>query len=65
MPAFASPKLPVHHYHRAHGKSQFFNFPRIFRTAIDVVKLWWALVIRREHLKAKPAGEARPHARRS
>ncbi len=24
---------PVHHYHRAYGKSQFFNFPRIFRTA--------------------------------
>ena len=42
---------PVHHYHRAHGKSQFFNFPRIFKTAIDVMKLWWTLVIRREHLK--------------
>ena len=38
---------PVHHYHRAHGKSQFFNFPRIFKTAIDVMKLWWLLVIRR------------------
>ena len=24
---------PVHHYHRAHGKSQFFNFPRIVQTA--------------------------------
>jgi glycosyltransferase involved in cell wall biosynthesis len=42
---------PVHHYHRAFGKSQFFNFPRIFRTAIDVMKLWWLLVVRREHLK--------------
>ena len=40
---------PVHHYHRAYGKSQFFNFPRIYRTAIDVMKLWYALVIRREH----------------
>ena len=44
---------PVHHYHRAYGKSQFFNFPRIYRTAIDVMKLWWALVIRKEHLKGR------------
>jgi glycosyltransferase involved in cell wall biosynthesis len=44
---------PVHHYHRAYGKSQFFNFPRIYRTAIDVMKLWWALVIRKEHLKQR------------
>ena len=41
---------PVHHYHRAHGTSQFFNFPRIFQTVIDVMKLWWQLVIRKEHL---------------
>ena len=24
---FAIVEVPVHHYHRAHGKSQFFNFP--------------------------------------
>ena len=41
---------PVHHYHRSYGKSQFFNFPRIYRTAIDVMKLWWLLVVRKEHL---------------
>ena len=58
-------ETPVHHYHRAHGKSQFFNFPRIVRTAIDVAKLWWGLVIKREHLKAKPVAEARPETRRS
>jgi glycosyltransferase involved in cell wall biosynthesis len=44
---------PVHHYHRAHGKSQFFNFPRIYQTVIDVMKLWWLLVIRKEHLKGR------------
>ncbi len=37
---------PVHHYHRSYGKSQFFNFRRIARTGIDVMKLWWVLVIR-------------------
>ena len=46
---FRVAEQPVHHYHRSYGKSQFFNFPRIFRTAVDVLKLWWALVIRREH----------------
>ncbi len=49
-------EVPVHHYHRAHGKSQFFNFRRLFKTAIDVAKLWAALVVRREHLRAQPRG---------
>ena len=48
---FRIAEVPVHHYHRAYGKSQFFNFRRLYRTAIDVMKLWWALVVRREHLK--------------
>jgi glycosyltransferase involved in cell wall biosynthesis len=46
---FAIVEVPVHHYHRAYGRSQFFNFPRIYRTAVDVGKLWFALVIRRVH----------------
>jgi glycosyltransferase involved in cell wall biosynthesis len=46
---FRIAEVPVHHYHRAYGKSQFFNFKRLFRTAIDVMKLWYALVVRREH----------------
>ena len=50
---FTVAEHPVHHYHRAYGTSQFFNFPRIYRTAIDVMKLWWQLVIRREHLKGQ------------
>ncbi len=48
-------EVPVHHYHRAHGKSQFFNFRRLARTAVDVFKLWFALVVRREHTKAAEA----------
>jgi glycosyltransferase involved in cell wall biosynthesis len=55
---FRVAEVPVHHYHRAYGKSQFFNFPRIYRTAIDVLKLWWALVIRKEHLSAQNARAA-------
>jgi glycosyltransferase involved in cell wall biosynthesis len=44
-------EVPVHHYHRAFGKSQFFNFRRIFKTGIDVLRLWYGLVIRRRHLR--------------
>jgi hypothetical protein len=44
-------EVPVHHYHRPYGKSQFFNFPRIARTAVDVFRLWYSLVIRRQHLR--------------
>jgi glycosyltransferase involved in cell wall biosynthesis len=49
---FRIAEVPVHHYHRAYGKSQFFNFRRLYRTAIDVMKLWYALVVRREHMHA-------------
>jgi glycosyltransferase involved in cell wall biosynthesis len=42
-------EVPVHHYHRAYGKSQFFNYRRLFRTARDLMRLWVALVVRREH----------------
>jgi glycosyltransferase involved in cell wall biosynthesis len=52
---FRIAEVPVHHYHRAYGKSQFFNVPRLARTAVDVFKLWYALVVRRQHLKASPA----------
>ncbi|MYH32054.1 MAG: glycosyltransferase family 2 protein, partial [Acidobacteria bacterium] len=38
-------EVPVHHYHRAYGKSQFFNVRRIVRTALDVLRLWSALVV--------------------
>jgi glycosyltransferase involved in cell wall biosynthesis len=51
---FAIVEAPVHHYHRAYGKSQFFNFRRILRTGIDVLKLWWALVIERRHIAPDP-----------
>ena len=45
-------EVPVHHYHRAYGRSQFFNVRRILRTVTDVFKLWLALVWRRERVVA-------------
>ena len=45
---FRIAEVPVHHYHRAYGRSQFFNFRRLFRTAVDVFRLWFVLVVRRD-----------------
>lgn len=55
---FRIAEVPVHHFHRAYGRSQFFNVPRIFRTGIDVLKLWHALVVRGDH--RLPAAERTP-----
>jgi glycosyltransferase involved in cell wall biosynthesis len=43
-------EVPVNHFHRAYGQSQFFNFPRLWRTVIQLSQLWWKLVVRKEHL---------------
>jgi len=40
-------QVPVHHYERAHGKSQFFNFPRIARVAWNLSGLWFRMVVLR------------------
>src|SRR5829696_1203197 len=45
-------EVPVHHYHRAFGRSQFFNVRRIVKTGVDVLRLWYALVVRHEHQRA-------------
>jgi len=58
---FTIAEAPVHHYHRAYGKSQFFNFRRIAKTAVDVMKLWWELVVRRRQ-PSPPAPAGRPGA---
>lgn len=54
-------ECPVHHYHRAYGKSQFFNFRRLFKTLTDLSRLWWRLVIRREVQLVHPADQAGAH----
>ncbi|MBN1995181.1 MAG: glycosyltransferase family 2 protein [Anaerolineae bacterium] len=48
---FRIAEAPVHHYHRAYGHSQFFNFRRLFRVAVDLTKLWFRLVVKKEHLQ--------------
>jgi len=48
-------QVPVHHYHRAYGRSQFFNPRRVIRTLLDLARLWHDLVIRKVHLEAPAA----------
>ena len=58
---FRIAEVPVHHYHRAYGRSQFFNFRRLFKTAVDVGRLWFTLVIRHDDRRL-PATAADPVA---
>jgi hypothetical protein len=37
-------EVPVHHYHRAYGRSQFFNFKRLWATGVHLLQLWVELV---------------------
>ncbi len=48
---FRVAEVPVHHHHRSYGKSQFFNFPRVARTLADLTRLWFELVVERQHVK--------------
>ena len=48
-------QVPVHHFHRTYGKSQFFNLPRVARTLVDLTRLWLDLVVRKQHLAGAPA----------
>jgi len=48
---FRIAQVPVHHFHRSYGKSQFFNFRRVGRTLGDLSHLWWQLVVQRLHLR--------------
>jgi glycosyltransferase involved in cell wall biosynthesis len=55
-------EVPVHHYHRTYGRSQFFNFPRLWRTAVQLLQLWWKLVGQGQSRRAGKRGAARPEA---
>ena len=39
-------ETPVHHYFRPSGRSQFFRLPAISRSALQLLALWWNMVIR-------------------
>jgi len=51
-------EVPVHHYHRAYGRSQFFNVRRVAHVGRDLVDLWWRLQWRNEFRRALAEQEA-------
>lgn len=42
-------EVPVHHFWRTSGKSQFFNFKRLYKTGTNLLKLWWKLIVKKEY----------------
>jgi glycosyltransferase involved in cell wall biosynthesis len=40
-------EVPVHHYDRPHGRSQFFRLPQVSRAAMGLARLWWRMMVRR------------------
>lgn len=47
-------EVPVKHWYRQYGTSQFFNFPRVARTLVALLGWWWRLVVKKEHLQSSP-----------
>jgi glycosyltransferase involved in cell wall biosynthesis len=52
-----STQVGVHHMFRAYGRSQFFNFRRIFRTLWKLAKLWKKLVVRKQYDLTEPQSD--------
>ncbi len=46
-------EVPVNHYYRSYGKSQFFNWKHLWRTFKQLTALWWKLVVKKEHAAEK------------
>lgn len=44
-------EVPVRHYYRQYGQSQFFNLPRVGRTLLAVFHWWWRLVVKKEAVR--------------
>lgn len=44
---FRTVEVPVNHFHRAYGVSQFFRVRRLLRVVVSLAKLWWWLRVQR------------------
>jgi len=40
-------EVPVHHYFRVSGKSEFFNFARVFKVGKNILKLWYKIKVKK------------------
>jgi glycosyltransferase involved in cell wall biosynthesis len=50
-------EVGVSHRSRPHGRSQFFRLPAITRSALQLVALWWRLVVRRDAVGSRGVRE--------
>ena len=48
---FKFAEVPVNHYYRSYGKSQFFNWRHLKNSATQLLSLWWKIVVQKDHLK--------------
>jgi glycosyltransferase involved in cell wall biosynthesis len=68
LAGFRTVEVPVHHFHRAYGVSQFFRIGRIARVLVSLARLWWWLRVHHGDgvpsplPEPLPAGAARPAA---
>jgi len=44
---FCMTEIPVSHYPRLHGRSQFFRLPHLSHTLKGLLRIWWNLVVSR------------------
>lgn len=51
-------EVPVHHYFRPSGRSQFFRLPAIAHSARQLLELWWRLVVRERFARGRDHAEA-------
>ncbi len=58
-------EVPVHHYYRQYGESQFFNLTRVGATLGRVLHWWWRLVVKKEAVKEYRAQRAAQIARKA
>jgi glycosyltransferase involved in cell wall biosynthesis len=56
-------EVPVHHYHRVYGRSQFFNLPRLWATGVNLIRLWVELVLIPAFTKHKPVKGIKPRTK--
>lgn len=52
---FKFAEVPVSHFFRVYGQSQFFDIKRVFRVGKSLLRLWWRLVIKKEAASGKGA----------
>jgi glycosyltransferase involved in cell wall biosynthesis len=55
---FRISEVPVHHYHRMHGRSQFFNLPRVARVLWGMGGLWWRIFVTEPKAGRKPSARS-------